>query len=170
MDTSCLPSPAKKHKPINYGYEVADSTSRYPNGVEVALDSRNASEKEAASALIGMSRVEPDEIKPAEWQDSIMVDVASVIRNPSANDEEESLLKLQAMINERLAKAVERPRSSSETQDSINEQIIVDLGEHTREETPAKSGRTTRNSKRARTSDNGVEKAADANGAPEHEP
>ena len=97
------------------------------------------------------------------------MDVASVIRNPSADDEEESLLKLQAMINERLAKRKERQRSSSDTQNSINEQIIVDLGEHTREETPAKSGRTTRNSKRARTSDNGVEKAADANGAPEHE-
>ena len=161
MPTETAPKhPVKRQK-------LSESPTRYLDTSQAAIVGRDLAEKEAASALLGMSRIQPENLNSAEWQDSIMLDVANVIRNPSADDEEESLLKLQAMINEKLAKAKERSTPINEMQRSVDEQIIVNLDEHAQEEEQTtKSGRTTRNSKRARPSENGIdEKASAENGA-----
>ncbi|KKY20880.1 putative phd finger domain protein [Phaeomoniella chlamydospora] len=126
---------------------------------DAVVISRSALEQDAADALINMSHTQPSETIN-RWQDSVIMQAANLVRD-GPGSEHEALLKLQAMINNRLSDIDKQPKSVNENhantaQPKCLEEEIESLTEQAQARAADDTGKSLRSGKTVAESENGV--------------
>lgn len=89
-----------------------------------AVNGQTVMERDAASVLLSIAQTRPTDISPDDWQDSVLSKASELIRNEST-DELDALLKLQMLIQGRVADLEKHRQTEEKDQQSLEGEIKV---------------------------------------------